>query len=90
MRNYIGSILLSAALLAPVAVRGDDEHHDRDHRYYDRSGRDWHEWNEREDQAYRRYLQERHREYRGFDKVNRKDQDEYWKWRHQHMDDDRR
>src|SRR5439155_5459375 len=90
MRRYFSALLLSGALLAPVAVRAaDDEHRDRerDHRFYDRSKRDYHEWNEREDRAYRRYLQERRRDYRDFTKAHRKDQDDYWKWRHHHRDD---
>jgi hypothetical protein len=87
MRHYIGTFLLGAALLTPlVGKAADDEHHDRDrdHRYYDRSSRDWHAWNDREDQAYRRYLQERHRDYREFSRMKRRDRDDYWKWRHQH------
>ena len=89
MYRYFNALLLSAALLAPVAARAGDDVH-KDQRYYDRSSKDWHEWNEREDQAYRRYLQEHHREYREFHRASRRDQDDYWKWRHQHPDDDRR
>jgi len=64
MHRYLSALVLSAALLTPVAVsaaKDDDDHH-RVKRYYDRDNRDWHEWNEREDSAYRRYLQEQHRE----------------------------
>ena len=28
-------------------------------RYYDRDSKDWHEWNEREQRAYGRYLEEK-------------------------------
>lgn len=91
MLRYFSALVLGAALLVPAAVRAaDDGHHDRDRnsRYFDRSGRDWHEWNEREDRAYRQYLRERRREYRDFAKSNRRDQDDYWKWRHHHHRDD--
>ena len=62
MRRYLGSLLLGAALCAPVVMYAQDEHHDK--RYYDREKKDYHEWNEREEHAYRHWLQEeRHREY---------------------------
>jgi hypothetical protein len=56
----------------PAKVYRDDRHHDT------------HEWNDSENQRYRSYLQEHHKKYRDFDKVKRKDQDDYWAWRHQH------
>lgn len=91
MRRYFGAILLSAALLTPIAgMAADDDHKDKDHRYYDRSNKDYHAWNNNEDQAYRKYLQEQHRDYRDFNRANKRDQDNYWKWRHAHPDDDRR
>jgi hypothetical protein len=74
---------LSAALIAPLAVRADD-HHER--RYYDRGGRDYHTWNSNEDRAYRHYLEEQHREYREFHRVRRNQQQDYFRWRHTHSD----
>ena len=94
MNRYICTFLLSTALVVPVAVRADDDDHRRDRghvqRYYDPYGRDYHEWNEREQQAYRRYLQEQRREYHDWDKANRREQKEYFKWRHHHPDSDER
>jgi len=81
--------MLGAALIAPMAVRSDnDNHHKIIHykRYYDRDGRDYHEWNEHEDRAYRAYLLENHREYREFRIVGRPQRQEYFRWRHQHPD----
>lgn len=93
MRNYLGACLLGIALLAPVTVKAGDEPRrtdsDRNHSYYDSAHRDRHEWNEREDTAYRRWVQEHHREYRDFPRLNRRDQQQYWNWRHSHSDDDR-
>ena len=93
--RIIGAVLLGAALLVPFGLRADDDDHHRDrareNRYYDRDGRDYHEWNPREEQAYRRYLQDHHREYRDWTQVNDKQRRDYWRWRHQHQDrDDRR
>ena len=93
MHRYITTMLLGAALCAPVAMRAaDDEHHDRDRnrRVYDRENRDYHEWNEREDRAYRHWLEENRRPYMDYNRVDRRQQQEYWRWRHKHHDDDDR
>jgi basic membrane lipoprotein Med (substrate-binding protein (PBP1-ABC) superfamily) len=87
MYRYLSAFVLGAALLAPAALRADDDHHRVKVKvYYDREGRDRHEWNDNENQAHRRYLQEQHREYREFDRNTRQQQADYWRWRHNHPD----
>ena len=88
MIRYLGTFILGAALLAPASLSAEDHHKSK--RYYDRDGRDYHEWNQHENEAYRRYLAEQHRQYREFTRTNRREQQEYWRWRHNHGDDDRR
>ena len=92
MYRYLKVIVLSAALVVPVAVIAQDRNHpdQQTRRYEDKSHKDSHEWNAGEDQAYRRYLQENHRKYRDFGKARKNDQDSYWNWRHSHPDNDRR
>ena len=80
----LGGLLLSLALISPVAVRADDHHRER--RYYDREHHDYHVWNDHEDRAYRAYLGERHQEYREWHRVDRDHQREYFRWRHEHPD----
>jgi hypothetical protein len=58
-------------------------------RVYDEPHGDYHRWDRREERAYRVYLGEQHREYREFGRLERRDQDEYWGWRHSHPDADR-
>jgi len=92
--KYLSLAILTAGLTvaaAPkalaaqeVVVTGGVDHH----RYYDRRHHDYHEWNDREDHSYRVYLGERHRDYREFRRSNRRQQEEYWKWRHHHPDHD--
>lgn len=84
MHRYLSLFLLSAALLAPVAMRADDHHQVK--RYYDRDARDYHEWNENEQQAYNHYLQEQHQKARITLSNRRRDQQQYFKWRHSHSD----
>jgi hypothetical protein len=57
-------------------------------RVYDRDHRDNHNWDDREDRAYRRYFVVQHRSYRGYDRQNPRGQRNYWRWRHSHPDND--
>jgi len=70
-----GSVLFPAPALARSAVVI---------RVYDRDHRDYHRWNRDEDHRYRAYLAERHRRYVAFQRANRRRQNEYWRWRHEH------
>ena len=56
---------------------------------YDRDHKDYHNWDDREDRAYRQWREERHEAYVDYDKLDAKRQREYWKWRHEHGDNDR-
>ena len=55
-------------------------------RVYDASHRDYHHWDRREDASFRVYLGERHIEYRDFNRLNAREQGDYWAWRHDHPD----
>jgi hypothetical protein len=86
--RFLKTTLLGAALLAPVTVtipqlRADD----RDHKtYHDKQRNDDHEWNDREDKAYRIWAKENHRKYRDFGKLKDEERQQYWAWRHDHSD----
>jgi len=93
LRHYLGLVLLGAMLLAPMALKAasftpspGEERHER--RYYDREHHDWHIWDDRESAAYRHWLMEerREREYREYARLRRRQQAEYWRWRHEHLD----
>jgi hypothetical protein len=83
MRRHIATLLLTAALTGSAGCAGGLRVHDAPHR-------DYHRWDAREDRAYRAYLAERHREYREFRTLGSREQEEYWQWRHEHPDRDRR
>jgi hypothetical protein len=72
-----GSIVAAAIPQASVQVRVYDSHH-----------RDYHNWDEREDRAYRRYLAKRQEEYHEYSTWHHKEQQNYWNWRHHHPDHD--
>jgi hypothetical protein len=96
VRYSLKIFMLTAALVVPV-VAGAQERDRQDRRegdqqtrrYEDKAHNDSHEWNNNEDQAYRRYLQENHKKYHDFDKAKRTEQDNYWNWRHSHPDGNR-
>lgn len=89
--RFVSSLLLAGAMFIPVAMQARDDHDhdkDRDHRYYDRAHKDYHNWDAHEDEAYRRWYGDHYkgREYRDFGRLNQRDQSSYWAWRHEHPD----
>lgn len=84
--HFASTLLLSGALLAPIAMQAQDRDHDRDDRVYDRAHRDYHNWNADEDRNYHQWYGDTYhgRDYRDYRKLNRKDQERYWAWRHDH------
>ena len=103
MKRYAGSLLVGATLMSPVALKAGNtsaqvplkkasqetvETEVRTRRYYDPDFKDYHEWNEAEERAYRHWLMEERREheFRTYNRIPSEEQREYWKWRHEHRD----
>jgi hypothetical protein len=85
---FLAGLFLSAALLAPLATRTSATPQLVSVRVYDRNHRDYHDWDDRENRSYERYRRD-HRGYNvTFTKTNRRQQDNYWRWRHEHPDHD--
>jgi hypothetical protein len=90
IKRTIGLFVLAGAIMAPAAMIAAPKPQDASIqvRVYDRDHRDYHNWDDREDHAYRRYYSERHKHYRQYDKQRAREQRNYWKWRHNHPDRD--
>jgi hypothetical protein len=90
MSRFWNSVVLSAALITPIAIVPTSLRAQEDHRnartYRDREHNDEHQWNNNEDQAYRMWNKENHRKNREFSKLKERDQQAYWSWRHEHPD----
>ncbi|HTR65598.1 MAG TPA: hypothetical protein VMH85_07485 [Terriglobales bacterium] len=87
MRGYIGGLLLSAVLAAPLVTTGCAEHHY--YRVYDPYNHDYHRWDNNEVVYYNQWAVETHHDpHRDFRKLNQDDQKNYWNWRHSHGDND--
>jgi hypothetical protein len=87
--RYISSLFLAAAIAAPAVVVTEAQAQEDSVRVrvYDRDHRDYHNWDNHEDRAYRRYLAAQHRSYRAYHRQHYKVQKHYWNWRHSHPDD---
>jgi hypothetical protein len=93
MRGHplLSSLIVTAALLAPglgqavpaAQVRADVQVGPVAVRVYDRSHKDYHVWDDQEDQTYRQYLSDNHRAYRPIAKLSNRDQTRYWNSRHE-------
>ena len=83
-----GTVLLTGMALAPQFAQAQDrqDHKDAGVSYHDKRNNDDHQWNAREDQAYRIYEKDNHRKEVEFDKLKARDQQNYWNWRHKHSD----
>jgi hypothetical protein len=83
--RFLSAVIVAAALLTPVAATaaatpaGAPE---TQRRVYDRSHKDYHVWDDREDQTYRTYLGDQHIKYRSYSTLGRKRQTTYWNYRH--------
>jgi hypothetical protein len=80
---------MTAALVIPSTILGQDRDHDRDHdkhRYYDKRHRDYHEWNDHEDRAWHMYWEQRHRPPVDWGRASERQRERYWAWRHEHSD----
>jgi|GraSoiStandDraft_16_1057320.scaffolds.fasta_scaffold1241001_2 hypothetical protein len=100
--KYLASLFVSAALTASVgafamaAPQDDHERHEQEEherreqgRVYDPYHKDYHNWDRREDDYYRRWLDERHEGYVDYQRLKHKEQKAYWHWRHEHEEHER-
>jgi hypothetical protein len=82
------SLFLTAALAAPLSVMAAaaPQAVGVQVRVYDRDHKDYHNWDDNENRAWGQFLVENHRTSHEYKKANRKEQSQYWNWRHSHPD----
>jgi hypothetical protein len=88
--RFFSSLVVTVGLLAPGLGVGVAAAQERvaikagpvQLRVYDRSHKDYHVWDDHEDQTYRKYLNDNHRTYRPISKLSRGQQTTYWNSRH--------
>jgi hypothetical protein len=89
-RRYITSLFLAAALATPAAILAfpTPQVANVQIRVYDRDHKDYHNWDDNEGRAYSQYRSENPRSAAEYSHANRKQQSQYWNWRHSHPDRD--
>ena len=89
--HYVASLFLTAALAAPMSLLAAPvpQEGGAQVRVYDKQHKDYHNWDGNENRAWNQYLSDNHRESHEYAKSNKKEQSQYWNWRHAHPDDDR-
>jgi hypothetical protein len=88
--RYIRPLILAAAIAAPLAIMAvpipkDDSVQIR---VYDRDHKDYHNWDNHENNTWGVYLTDNHKKPHEFSKASKKEQSNYWNWRHSHPDHD--
>jgi Ni/Co efflux regulator RcnB len=88
--RYISSLLLAAVLAAPVAVMATPASNDDgvQVRVYDSRHKDYHNWDDHENKSWGVYLTKNHKKDHEFAKSSKREQSNYWNWRHAHPDHD--
>jgi hypothetical protein len=84
----ISSLFLTAALIAPAAIRANPAPQSVSVRVYDRDHKDYHNWDDREAKSYETFRGEHPKYNVTFTKTNKRQQKDYWNWRHAHPDHD--
>jgi hypothetical protein len=84
--RFVASLILGAALLAPVSILAAANPQDVSVRVYDRNHKDYHNWDDNENRAWTLYLTNNHAKYHEYSKANKREQSNYWNWRHSHPD----
>jgi hypothetical protein len=89
MRNthrFVSSLILAAAIVAPISLIAAPGPQAISVKVYDRNHKDYHNWDDHENTAWGVYLSDNHKKSHEFAKSSRREQSNYWNWRHSHPD----
>ncbi|HEY6467636.1 MAG TPA: hypothetical protein VIY69_16665 [Candidatus Acidoferrales bacterium] len=81
----IGTLLLATAFFAstyPAAAKPQEV--SAQVRVYDSTHKDYHNWDDNENKAWIQYQSDHHMKQHDFKKASKKEQADYWNWRHEH------
>ncbi len=89
-QRLISSLILTAAIAAPAAMLANPLPNDDgiQVRVYDRNHKDYHNWDANENRSWGVYLNNNHMHSQEFSKASKREQSNYWNWRHSHPDHD--
>jgi len=85
--TYAALLFLSAGLMAPVSIMAaPPQDVGVQVRVYDAGHKDYHNWDDNENRAWGQYLANNHRKAHEYKKAPKREQSQYWNWRHEHPD----
>ena len=86
--HYLAALFLTAAFATPLSVMAMPVPQEAgvQVRVYDKNHKDYHNWDDNENRAWVQFLVENHRTSHEYAKSNKKEQSQYWNWRHAHQD----
>ena len=86
--RLVTSLFLTAALAAPMSMMAipSPQGATVQVKVYDRTHKDYHNWDDNENRAWGVYLTNNHRPRHEYTKAKKSEQDQYWNWRHSHPD----
>lgn len=89
-QRFISSLILTAAIAAPAVMLAKPMPNDDgiQVRIYDRNHKDYHNWDDNENRSWGVYLTNNHKKGHEFSKSSKREQSNYWNWRHAHPDHD--
>jgi hypothetical protein len=89
--RYIASLFLTAALAGPALIMATPVPEDASVqvKVYDKNHKDYHNWDDNENRAWTQYQTDNHKKSHEYNKANKKEQSQYWDWRHAHPDTDK-
>jgi hypothetical protein len=87
-KRCFASLVLTAVLAAPVAIFAAPVPQEASVqvKFYDKDHNDYHAWDDNENRAWGVYLTDNHKKNHEFKNASKKEQRDYWNWRHQHPD----
>jgi hypothetical protein len=86
--RVIASLFLSAVIMAPVSMMAAPKPQSASVsvQVYDKDHNDYHTWDDNENQAWGRFLVENKSKPHEYSTANKKEQSQYWNWRHANPD----
>jgi len=88
MRRFLTVAMMGVGLSAMLATTPGLRAQERDRPVAPEARRhEEHEWNEREEKAYRAWMREQHRKYVAHERLKDEERARYWEWRRAHDDE---
>lgn len=85
-KRFLNSLVMAAFLAAPMASVVAAQPQEVNVKVYDKDHNDYHTWDDKENKAWGSYLDENHKKPHDYKKADKKEQSDYWNWRHAHPD----